>query len=282
MSLFAFRPLLNILPYRLFSQVCILPHEIDRFNAARVRIQDWPNDAKIIRETLSTSLNQWRNDKRTSAWLWIPIEQAHVIPIAAELGFAYHNAEERTAVLNQWLLTTKSMIPRFATHQVGVGGAVLHNKTNELLIIKERIGNREIWKLPGGSTDLSENIADGAIREVFEETGIHSKFESIIGFRQIHRYPGGHGRSDIYFICRLSTLTDTIDFDRNEVLDCKWIKLEDAIKDENPILRRAAKQLLFGLKNGFEQSIDFKLEQIPSIVTGFTFDFFTRPINSNK
>ncbi|CAF4348984.1 unnamed protein product, partial [Rotaria sordida] len=68
---------------------------------------------------------------------------------------------------------------------------------------------------------LSFHLADGAIREVFEETGIHSKFESIIGFRQIHRYPGGHGRSDIYFICRLSTLTDTIDFDRNEVLDCK-------------------------------------------------------------
>ncbi|CAF4427258.1 unnamed protein product [Rotaria sp. Silwood2] len=273
MSLFAFRPLLNILPCRLFSQVCILLYEIDRFNGTRVRIQDWPNDTKIIRETLSNSLEQWQKDKRTSAWLWIPIEKAHVIPIAAELGFTYHNAEERTAVLNKWLLPIKSMIPRFATHQVGVGGAVLHNKTNELLIVKERIRNREIWKLPG---------ADGAIREVLEETGIHAKFESIIGFRQAHRYPGGHGRSDIYFICRLSAVTDTINFDKNEVLDCKWIKLDDAIKDENPILRRTAKQLLFGLKNGFEQSIDFKIERIPSIVTGITFDFFTRSINSNK
>ncbi|CAF3440895.1 unnamed protein product [Rotaria sp. Silwood1] len=273
MSLFAFRPLLNILPCRLFSQVCILPYEIDRFNGARVRIEDWPNDTKIIRDTLSTSLEQWQKDKRTSAWLWIPIEKAHVIPIAAELGFIYHNAEERIAVLNKWLLPTKSMIPRFATHQVGVGGAVLHNTTNELLIVKERIKNRVIWKLPG---------ADGAIREVFEETGIHSKFESIIGFRQVHRYPGGHGRSDIYFICRLSALTDTINFDTNEILDCKWTKLDDAIKDENPILRRTAKQLLYGLQNGFEQSIDFKVEQVSSIVTGLTFDFFTRSININN
>jgi hypothetical protein len=31
-------------------------------------------------------------------------------------GFTYHNAEERTAVLNQWLLPTKSQIPRFATY----------------------------------------------------------------------------------------------------------------------------------------------------------------------
>ncbi len=32
------------------------------------------------------SLEQWRKDKLTSAWLWIPIEKAYVIPIAAELG----------------------------------------------------------------------------------------------------------------------------------------------------------------------------------------------------
>lgn len=67
--------------------------------------------------------------------------------------------------------------------------------------------------------------------------------------------------------------------DRNEVLDCKWIQLDEAIHIANPILQRTAKQLLFGLENGFEQSIDLKLEKIPSIVTGLTFDFFTRPIN---
>ncbi|CAF4413586.1 unnamed protein product [Rotaria socialis] len=290
MSLFALRPLLNIIPCRLFSQTCILPYDIDRFKGARVRIQDWPDDAKIIRDSLSISLEQWRKDKLSSVWLWIPIEKAHVIPIAAELGFSYHNAEERTAVLNQWLLPTKSMIPRFATHQVGVGGAVLHSKTNELLVIKERVRNREIWKVTSmrnvysllGSAELSENIADGAIREVFEETGILSKFESIIGFRQAHRYPGGHGRSDIYFICRLSSLTDAINFDANEVLDCKWIKLDDAFKVENPILHRTAEQLLFGLKHGFEQSIDFRIEKIPSIVTGINFNLFTRSIKSNK
>lgn len=86
----------------------------------------------IIFERLIASLQQWQNDQRTSAWLWIPIEKAYVIPIAAELGrermfdnyeicidiegFTYHNAEERTAVLNKWLLPTKSLIPRFATY----------------------------------------------------------------------------------------------------------------------------------------------------------------------
>jgi len=93
---------------------------------------------------------------------------------------------------------------------------------------------------------------------------------------------GGHGRSDLYFICRLSALTDTINMDTNEVLDCKWIKLEDAVNLKNPILQRVVEQLLFGIKNGFEQSIDFSVEKLPSIVTGLTFDIFTRSIKTNK
>jgi hypothetical protein len=68
--------------------------------------------------------------------------------------------------------------------------------------------------------------------------------------------------------------------DKNEVLDCKWVKLEDAIQLKNPILQRVAKQLLFGLKNDFKKSIDFTFEQIPSIVTGLTYDFFTRSLEN--
>ena len=66
--------------------------------------------------------------------------------------------------------------------------------------------------------------------------------------------------------------------DRNEVLDCQWVPLSDALHLKNPILKRVAEQLIFGLKNGFPQSIDFSLERIPSIVTGVHFDFFTRKI----
>jgi hypothetical protein len=104
------------------------------------------------------------------------------------------------------------------------------------------------------------------------------EFESIIGFRQTHRYPGGHGRSDLYFICRLSALSDTINMDRNEVIDCKWMKLDDALHVKNPLLQRVAELLLFGLKYDFEQSIDFTFEKIPSIVTGLTYDIFTRSL----
>ncbi len=36
---------------------------------------------------------------------------------------------------------------RLLGYLVGVGGAVLRDKTNELLVIKERIRNIEFWKV---------------------------------------------------------------------------------------------------------------------------------------
>ena len=84
----------------------------------------------------------------------------------------------------------------------------------------------------------------------------------------------------MYFVCRLSALSDTINMDRTEVLDCQWVPLDEVLTLKNPVLQRVAQQLLFGLKNGFDQSIDFSLEQISSIVTGINFDFFIRKIPS--
>ncbi len=47
------RPSLNRFSCRFLSQKSVLPYEIDRFNAARVRIEDWPDNTTTIRERLS-------------------------------------------------------------------------------------------------------------------------------------------------------------------------------------------------------------------------------------
>lgn len=70
--------------------------------------------------------------------------------------------------------------------------------------------------------------------------------------------------------------------DRNEVIDCKWMSLDEALRVKNPLLQRIAKQLLFGLEHGFAQSIDMTVDQIPSIVTGLNFDIFTRPLKNKS
>jgi len=57
-------------------------------------------------------------------------------------------------------------MPPFAHHYVGVGGIVINDK-NEILLIKE---NRSVdsrrWKLPGGFVDQNEPISKAVEREV--------------------------------------------------------------------------------------------------------------------
>ncbi len=53
MFLFMLRPSLNIFSRCCFSQTSILPYETDRFNAARVRTENWPDNTENIREILS-------------------------------------------------------------------------------------------------------------------------------------------------------------------------------------------------------------------------------------
>lgn len=44
----------NVLSRRLFSKRSTLPYEVDRFNAARVRLDEWSDDHKLVREQLSS------------------------------------------------------------------------------------------------------------------------------------------------------------------------------------------------------------------------------------
>ena len=73
--------------------------------------------------------------------------------------------------------------------------------------------------------DLGEDIATGAIREVFEETGIKAEQIGLVGFR--HQNNFYFGREDCYFINILEPKTFEINFDRGEIGDCQWISLKE-------------------------------------------------------
>ena len=50
-----------------------------------------------------------------------------------------------------------------------------------------------LWKLPGGLVDPGESIQEAAIREVWEETGVKTKFKSVLAlsgyiFKEIMPY----------------------------------------------------------------------------------------------
>jgi 8-oxo-dGTP diphosphatase len=97
-------------------------------------------------------------------------------------------------------------MPPYADHYVGVGGAVI-NQNNEILLIKE---NRSLdarrWKLPGGFMNPQERLADAVVREVKEETGVVAKFAGFLGVRETLNYK--YNASDFYF-CAVLTVDTT-------------------------------------------------------------------------
>ncbi|GHV11065.1 hypothetical protein FACS189491_01650 [Spirochaetia bacterium] len=79
--------------------------------------------------------------------------------------------------------------------------------------------------------------------EVKKETGIDAKFESLVCLRHWHGYR--YGKSDIYFVCRLSALSTEITMDQAELAECLWMPLEDFLADTkvhsfNKLVVRAA------------------------------------------
>ena len=84
---------------------------------------------------------------------------------------------------------------------VGVGAVVI-NSRNEILCVRELRRNYMPWKMPTGLTELGESLDQAAVREVMEETGIATTFDSLLSFRQTHGL--AHGRSDMFFVCRLN------------------------------------------------------------------------------
>lgn len=56
---------------------------------------------------------------------------------------------------------------------------VVTTDSDAILLIR-RTDNRN-WAIPGGAIDLGESIAQAAVREVKEETGIHCRLTDVVG-----------------------------------------------------------------------------------------------------
>ena len=79
-------------------------------------------------------------------------------------------------------LVKDTYVPPYATHYVGAGGVVL-NQREELLVVCERYrnpGQPPFYKLPGGALLQGEHLAEAVIREVLEETGVHTEFDALV------------------------------------------------------------------------------------------------------
>lgn len=115
------------------------------------------------------------------------------------------------------------------THIVACGGLVEDGEGN-LLIVKTHHGG---WVFPGGQVEVGENLMDGLIREVKEESGIDVEVSHLIGvYTNSAIYKWYDGVTDVPtkvmfdFACKpiggeLST--------SDETTECKWVHRDEVL-----------------------------------------------------
>eukprot|EP00095_Tigriopus_kingsejongensis_P002344 maker-scaffold868_size86715-snap-gene-0.29 protein:Tk02344 transcript:maker-scaffold868_size86715-snap-gene-0.29-mRNA-1 annotation:"nucleoside diphosphate-linked moiety x motif 6 isoform x2" len=204
--------------------------EPDRFRGITVHSNDEKCPADQFEERLATSLSHWNTTGVRGVWFYVGLGESDWVPMLVKNGFTYHHARPDRVALVKWLpKDEKYQVPPYAHQMLGVGGMVINDK-DEILVVQERFRSVDHWKLPGGYVDPGEDLEAAAIREIWEETGIRAELGSIVAFRQAHKY--AFGCSDIYVVVHLKPLSSEINTCDREISKCQWMPLTEYMEHE--------------------------------------------------
>ena len=175
------------------------------FSSLRLDLTSAPPPADLA-SFVHASLPRWRAHGVNAVFLKLALPQhAHLLAaLCGPGGFEVHHARGLECTIFQWLPQhTPCKVPPYASSQVAVGGVCLDAR-GRVLLIRERHAPASAWKFPGGMSDLGENIPDCAVREVYEETGVRTRFEGLLALRHMHG--AAFGVSDLYCLALLRPL----------------------------------------------------------------------------
>merc|ERR1712086_111840 len=215
----------------------VIQEEMDRYKGVIV------NDMALLADTeadfdsqLATSLDQWKTEGARSIQIFFKPPKCHLMNVASKLGFYFHHSHKKDNYVLMCLWVDEAMadrLPAYADHFVGVGG-IMVNDNNEVLMIQERRSMVEgAWKFPGGFVDNGETVKQGVEREVFEETGVKGEFQGILAMREQLDYK--YGAADFYIVCvlRPHPTEQQVDVqDTQEIKAASWIPLSEITTNE--------------------------------------------------
>lgn len=138
--------------------------------------------------------------------------------------------------------------------KVVVGGIV--EKDGKVLLVqeaKERCYGK--WNIPAGGLKINESLAEGAIREIKEETGCDVEITGLLSLVN----DVAENRVFIAVVFATKLINENIQYNKNEILDAKWFDIDDVINNMDEKLRNVhfVKHGLQNLKEGKIASLDF-------------------------
>ena len=194
----------------------------NKYDGVVVDTSTLPKNIETFKDDVSSLLESIKN--KQLIWIKISIQKSEFIPILTNLGFEFHHCDEKNIMLVK-RIEENALIPTTKNYIVGVGAVVI--KDGQLLVIKDRF--QAGYKLPGGHVDKNESLKDALVREVFEETGVEIKFESIMNLG--HFKNGQFGESNLYIVCTAKALSsDIMVHDASEIIEAKWMGVTEFLE----------------------------------------------------
>ena len=117
--------------------------------------------------------------------------------------------------------------------------AFIQDDQGRILMIRRT--DNDLYSIPGGQLELGETLAEAAVREVHEETGIECEVTSVIGLysnpKHVIAYDDGEVRQE-FSICFRAHMTGGTIRTSNESSEVSWIDPEDLEKPKiHPSIR---------------------------------------------
>ena len=116
-----------------------------------------------------------------------------------------------------------------------VGGAAVIDRQGRILLI-QRADNHK-WAMPGGALEVGETPAEGALREVLEETGVHCRPVALVGVfdSRLCGTPTPHHLYHISFLAEpLPDVEPEPPSHTHEVLDVRWFAEDELPENLDP------------------------------------------------
>jgi len=98
---------------------------------------------------------------------------------------------------------------------LGVNIAIIHS--GQILLIKRE--DFEVWCLPGGHVDPGESVAQAAVREAWEETGLEVELTKLVG---VYSALGGNAEGNHVVLFRARPVGGILRPDENEVIELNY------------------------------------------------------------